>query len=288
MGKKDKGLSIFLRICTFLAVSILVFIMGYILKEALNFFREVSLLSFLTGRTWDPIGGETFEILPIILGSLYVSLLGLLFSLPLAIGASIWLSYEVKGRKKYYLSSFIDITAGIPSVIVGFIGLLVVVKAIETFTALSAGETVLAAAIVVAFMMLPYEISMILESMDKMKSRYEKDIRSLGISPYYGALHIILPASKHAIYAAATMGLARGIGETMAVMMVIGNANLMPQLFGKAQTIPGRIALEMGMATVGSKHYHALFASALVLIIIALILNGINLIFRAQFERRLK
>lgn len=287
MGKGDKGFHLFLKICTLFALSGLLFILGYILKEATVVFREISLFSFLTGKTWDPVGGKNFEILPTIAGSLYISFLGLLFSFPLGVGTSLWLSYEVSGKKKYYLSSFIDIVAGIPSVIVGFIGLLVVVKAIENLTDLSSGETVLAGGIVLAFMMLPYEISMITESLDKVKEKYRGDLMSLGIDRYYGATRLVLPASKDALLAAGVTALARGLGETMAVMMVIGNSNLMPCLFGKAETIPGRIALEMGMATVGSLHYHALFASALVLILMVLVLNGLNLMLQSRFERRI-
>lgn len=277
MNRNDRILNMALALITISVCSLLIIIIGYIFKEAFGFLKNVSFLDFIFGSRWDPIGGTAFQILPIICGTLYVAFLGLLFSLPMAIGIGIYLSCYITGKIKYYLMSIIDMLAGAPSVIVGFIGLMLVIPWIEDIFSIASGETALAGGIVLGFMMLPHEVSIIVQNMDKSYGKYRLLFASLGVSKIYGIGKIILPSSAGAILSATMLALARGVGETMAVLMVIGNANLFPALLGKTETIAARIALEMGMATVGSAHYQSLFASAFVLINIVLCLNLLNL-----------
>ena len=240
-----------------IAVSMVLFVTGYVFFESADFLRNTSLPRFLLGGDWDPIGGETFEILPAVLGTVYVSALAVLLSLPLALGTSLCLCYYLRGRKKYMASACLDMIAGIPSVIVGFAGMLTLVPFLERSFDLAAGESVLAAGIALGFML-----------------QYESAALAIGLDKLYVLTSLGLPCSKGAVFSAAMLALARGMGETMAVMMVIGNANLFPKLMGKSITIPARIALEMGMAEVGSSHYKALFAAAFVLIVIVFVLNA--------------
>ena len=257
-----------------IAVSMVLFVTGYVFFESADFLRNTSLPRFLLGGNWDPIGGETFEILPAVLGTVYVSALAVLLSLPLALGTSLCLCYYLRGRKKYMASACLDMIAGIPSVIVGFAGMLTLVPFLERSFDLAAGESVLAAGIALGFMLLPFEISFMMETFDKFMLQYESAALAIGLDKLYVLTSLGLPCSKGAVFSAAMLALARGMGETMAVMMVIGNANLFPKLMGKSITIPARIALEMGMAEVGSSHYKALFAAAFVLIVIVFVLNA--------------
>ena len=257
MNVKDTLFNISVAVLSCVAVSSVLLVTGYVFFESADFLRNTSLLRFLLGAEWDPVGGETFEILPAILGTIAVSVLAVLISLPLAIGTSLFLCHYLRAGKKYAVSACIDVIAGIPSVIAGFAGMLTLVRFLEETGGLAAGESVLAAGIVLGFMLLPFEISFITESFDRL----------------YNLTHIVLPCSKGTVFQAALLALARGMGETMAVMMVIGNANLFPRLLGKSVTIPARIALEMGMAEVGSRHYKALFAAAFVLILMVFALN---------------
>ena len=265
-----------------IAVSSVLLVTGYVFFESADFLRNTSLLRFLLGAEWDPVGGDTFEILPAIAGTVAVSVLAVLLSLPLAIGVSLFLCLYLQDSRKYAVSACIDVIAGLPSVIVGFAGMLTLVRFLEETGALAAGESVLAAGIVLGFMLLPFEISFITETFDRLKLRYESAALALGFDRLYSLTHIVLPCSKGAVFSAAMLALARGLGETMAVMMVIGNANLFPRLLGKSITIPARIALEMGMAEVGSLHYKALFAAAFVLI---LMVFALNFIARALYRR---
>ena len=270
---KDAAFKIGIAALSLIAVSMVLLVTGYVFLESVDFFRNTPFIRFICGAEWDPIGGELFQILPAILGTVTVSALAVLISLPLAIGTSLFLCYYLSGRQRYAVSACIDMIAGIPSVIVGFVGMLTLVRFLEETGGLAAGESTLAAAIVLGFMLLPFEISFITETASRLTVRYEAAAFALGFHRLYSLIRIVLPCSKAAIFSAALLALARGMGETMAVMMVIGNANLFPRLLGKSITIPARIALEMGMAEVGSTHYKALFSAAFVLILIVFMLN---------------
>lgn len=261
---------------TIFSVLILSFIVLFILRESILFFKEVSIIDFILGGKWNPLNSpNTLSIYPIILGTIYVSIIGIVIALPIGVGNAIVLSIYLDGELKRIIKGVIDLLAGIPSVIYGFIGLLVVVKFFEVRFSFATGESVLAGGIVLSVMMLPFIISTCEESMEKIYKEYSIYSNSLGVSKSYMIRKIVLPNSKRGILASIVLALGRGMGETMAVMMVIGNAPVMPKLLGKVQTIPSLIALEMGMAEVGSLHYQALYASGFVLMMILLIVNVI-------------
>jgi len=174
---------------------------------------------------------------------------------------------------KRFIRGIVDVLAGIPSVVYGFIGLLVLVKFFEVKFSFSSGESVLAGGIILSIMMLPYIISTCDESMEKVYKEYAQYSNALGVSKSYMIRKIVIPESRRSILASIVLALGRGMGETMAVMMVIGNAPIMPKLLKKCQTIPSLIALEMGMAEVGSLHYHSLFAAGFILMLILFIIN---------------
>lgn len=263
-----------IKTLTFISLILLAFIVIFIFKESIVFFKEVPLFKFISGKTWNPLGSpDKLSILPIILGTVYVSLIGILIALPIGVGSAVVLSSYTDKKTKRVIRSVIDILAGIPSVVYGFVGLLVLVKFFEIRFNFASGESVLAGGILLSIMMLPFIISTCDETMEKVYRDYNGYSNALGVSKSYMIRKIILPESRKSILAAIVLALGRGMGETMAVMMVIGNAPIMPKLLKKCQTIPSLIALEMGMAEVGSLHYHALFASGFVLIIILFIIN---------------
>ncbi len=265
-----------MKTLTAISLLLLAFIVIFIFKESLVFFKEVSIFKFVSGRTWNPLGSpDELSILPIILGTIYVSLIGILIALPIGVGSAVVLSSYTNEKLKRIARSIIDILAGIPSVVYGFVGLLVLVKFFEVKFSFASGESVLAGGVLLSIMMLPFIISTCDESMEKVYRDYIQYSNALGVSKSYMIRKIILPQSRKSILASIVLALGRGMGETMAVMMVIGNAPIMPKLLKKCQTIPSLIALEMGMAEVGSLHYYALFASGFVLIIILLIINTI-------------
>lgn len=282
---REKIFEILIKMLTLFSVLILAFVVIFIFKESLTFFKEVSLLKFITGRKWNPLGPpEELSILNIIRGTVHVSLVGIAIALPIGIGTAVVLSCYTNRNVKRLIRGIVDILAGVPSVIYGFVGLLVVVKFFEVNLSFASGESVLSGGIVLSVMLLPFIVSTCDESMEKIYREYSQSSRALGVSKSYMIRNLLLPASKRSILASVVLALGRGMGETMAVMMVIGNAPIVPRLLGKAQTIPSLIALEMGMAEVGSLHYHALFASGFVLMIMLLIINGLLYVIKNRMD----
>lgn len=267
-----------------LAVMLLGFIIIFVLKEAFLVFKEVPFYQFVFTKGWKPTSQPIkLGILPMILASIYVSLLAILFSLPIGLGTSIFLSFVVNKRLKRIIRIIVDLMAGIPSVIYGFFGLVVIVKFFEVKFDFTSGETVLSASILLSIMILPYIVSTCEESIEKVRNNYQSMSKALGVSKWYMIRHLILPSAKRAVISALILALSRALGETMAIMMVTGNSPIYPKLLGKAQTIPALIALEMGGAQIDSMHYHGLFAAGFILMLTLLIINTIFYYIRKNY-----
>ncbi|QZY55245.1 phosphate ABC transporter permease subunit PstC [Crassaminicella profunda] len=272
--KFEKIFSYIIKGLTFSSVMMLIFIIVFIIKESVVLFEKVTIVDFLFGKGWNPLGEPlTISIFPMILGTIYVSLLGILIALPIGVGSAIFLTSVLNRKMRKIVKPTIDLLVGIPSVIYGLMGLLVIVKFFEVHFDFSSGESVLAGGIILSIMVLPYIISTCDESMIKISEQYKITSEGLGVSKWHMIRYLILPACKKSILAGVILAFARAMGETMAVMMVIGNSPVFPKIFGKAQTIPSLIALEMGGAGVDSLHYHALFAAGFVLMIILFLVN---------------
>lgn len=273
--------SVLIRLLTAVSVLALAFVIFFIVREALPTFDEVSVKDFLLGNVWMPIdytGFTSFGIFNFISATVYVSLLAMLFASVVGLGSALFLSCVATQRMRNLLYPFIDLLAGIPSVIYGFVGLAVLVKYFIK-AGIHTGSCVLAAAILLSVMLLPYLVSSCSETMLKVKDRYLPAANALGVSRWHFAATVVLPASWKNILLSMILAIGRAMGETMAVMMVMGNANLFPTLLGKSESIASLIALEMGTAVAGSTHYHALYAAGLVLMILLLIINvGISLL----------
>lgn len=253
----------------------LAFVIFFIIQEAMPLFDEVSPVDFIFGRVWMPIdftGTTSFGIFNFIAATVYVSFLAILWSFLVSIGAALWLSCIASERIRSLAYPFIDLLAGIPSVVYGFVGLTVLVKLFMK-AGVHTGSCVMAASLLLAVMLLPYLVSSCSESILKAKDRYLPAAEAMGISGWYAIATIVLPASAGNILTAMILAIGRAMGETMAVMMVMGNANLFPRLFGKSETIASVIALEMGTAVAGSAHYHALYGAGMVLMLLLFVIN---------------
>lgn len=260
---------------TALSVLSLAFVIYFVIREALPLFSEVSLSEFLLGKRWMPVdftGSVSFGIFNFIAATLAVSFAAMAIALFFSVGAALWLSLAASERTRALLYPLIDLLAGIPSVIYGFIGLVTLVR-IFIRAGIPTGLSVLSASIVLSVMLLPYLISSVSESLLKAKQAYLPASEALGVSKWYAAAKILLPAAAGNIVLSLVLAIGRAMGETMAVMMVIGNANLFPRLLGKSETIASVIALEMGTAVAGSTHYHALYAAGFVLMLLLFLIN---------------
>ncbi len=287
--KIEKLFVFFSTIVTLISIALLFLVIIFITKESMLIFREINLWSFLSGLTWNPLGREpAVAILPMILATLYVSIVAVLIALPIGVGCALELAALENEKLKELFTAILGVLAGIPSVIYGFIGLLVVVKFLEKKVMLATGESILSGGIVLAVMVLPYIVSSSLETMEKSYEKYKETSLALGVSKSYMLRTLILPNAKGAILSSIILAFARAMGETMAVMMVIGNSPILPKLLGKGETIPALIALEIGSAGLDSLHYHALFAAGFVLMIFLIFLNALFYLIKKKMIAHLE
>lgn len=264
--KIQKYINLILASCV---IALLAVILFHIIKESIPAFTQLGLDMFLPSVEWRPVSEHPqYGLLPAITGTLFVSGIAVGLALVFGVGCAFFLNYYVPKRMAALLLAFIDLVAGIPSVIFGFIGLTVVVKAFAKHLHMAAGQCILAAGLVLAVMLLPFVISTCYESVRRARVQYEPSGLALGISKEHVLMHMIFPAILPGILAAAMMAFGRALGETMAVMMVIGNSPVYPKLLGRGQTIPALTALEMGSITYGSMHLSVLYAANVVLLLI--------------------
>ena len=261
-----------------LTVLLLAFLIYFIFQESLPAIREVGLKDLLLGDQWRPLiykDAPSYGMRNMILSTLYVSALAVLFALVIGVGCALFLACRATEHQRMLVMPYIDLLASIPSVIYGFIGLYIVVKFFEKLGR-ATGESILAGGIVLSAMILPYMISSCCDTMVGLYNRFNAASQGLGVSRWYMAAQLVLPASARGILISMALATGRAMGETMAVMMVMGNSIAFPKLLGKGETISALIAMEMGIAEVGSTHYSSLYTAGFVLMVM---LFAINIIF---------
>ena len=270
-----------------LTVLLLAFLIFFIFRESQTAIREVGLADLLLGDQWRPLiykDAPSYGMRNMILSTLYVAALAVLFALVIGVGTALCLACAATDRQRTLVMPYIDLLASIPSVIYGFIGLYIVVKFFEKLGR-ATGESILAGGIVLSVMILPYMISSCCDTMVRIRNRYGDASAAMGVSKWYMAGQMVLPASVRGILISMALATGRAMGETMAVMMVMGNSIAFPKLLGKGETISALIAMEMGIAEVGSTHYSALYTAGLVLMVL---LFAINIVFELLKKRLAK
>lgn len=237
---------------------------------------RIKVSEFLTGNEWFPTAKPIAQmgVKPLILGTLWVSFGAILFALPLGLAAAIFLSEIANPRVRNLLKPMIELLAGIPSVVYGFFGLVIIVPLIQQVFDLPVGETGLAGSIILGIMALPTIITISEDSMRNTPRAMKEASLALGATKWQTIYKVVMPYSASGITAGAILGIGRAIGETMAVLMVTGNASVIPTtLLEPMRTIPATIAAELGEAPQGGVHYQALFALGCILFIITLFIN---------------
>lgn len=282
MKKYEKLKDFIMEFAVYLAViatiGVFLLILGHIVSQSYPAWTQLGAKElFALSGEWRPTSAEPrYSILPAVCGTLYVSFLAVLLTLVFGVAASVFLVFYVSNKASHLFFAFIGMLAGVPSVIFGFVGLTVLVKWLLNHSSMSSGQCVLAAGIVLGAMLLPFVISTCSETMKLLREEYLMMTYSLGMSRESFIVHVVLPSMRKSIVAAVMMAFGRGLGETMAVMMVIGNSNIFPHLLGRGQTIPAMTALEMGSIGYGSMHLSVLYAANLVLLVILFLVIGIG------------
>jgi phosphate transport system permease protein len=283
---KEKAIKLMLFATASTSILIVVGIFVFVGKEAGHFAIEPGLKE-LFGSKWIPVSfqKESFGLLPLITGSLLVTALATILTIPFGVGAAVYISELARPTEREILKPFIEILAGIPSVVIGFFGLVVLVPLIKSIFNLSTGLTALAGAVLLALMAIPTVVSISEDAIRSVPASYKAASLALGASKMQTIWKVTVPAALPGIVAAVMLGIGRVIGETMAVMMVTGNAAVITASpFDSVRTMTATIAAEMGEVAFGSIHYRALFCVGIVLLLATFGLNMIAQKFLKKYR----
>lgn len=269
------------------SIVIVILIFVFLAKEGFSLLKTYPLSNFLLGKKWYPISDPPqFGIFPLIVGSLLVTLGAAIISVPIGIASAVYIAEVAPPKTKEFLKSGIELLAAIPSVVLGFIGMITLVPWVKNTFNLPTGLTAFSGSLILALMAMPTIVSIAEDALNAVPRKYKEAALALGATPWQAIWRVVLRAASSGIVAAIMLGLGRVIGETMAVMMVTGNAARIPQsIFQPVRTLTATIAAEMGEAVKGSDHYFALFAIGIVLFVITFI---INLIADFALHRKIK
>jgi phosphate ABC transporter permease protein PstC len=247
----------------------------FLLTEGLPTLGEVPLSVLLSTR-WYPIEG-LYGILPLVGGSIIVTLGAALIAIPLGIGTAIYIAEIGPRGAREILKPLVELLEGFPSVVLGFLGIVILASFLRVTFNLPTGLTALAGSILIAAIALPTIVSVTEDALDAVPRSYRDAALALGATEWQTIWRVTLPAAKNGVVTAIMLGIARSIGETMAVLMVSGNAPVMPThiqaLFSPVRTMTATIAAEMGEVAARSVHYHVLFFVGIVLFLISLAVN---------------
>ena len=248
----------------------------YLIISGLPAILEIGLIDFLFGAEWDPSAADPqYGILPFILTSIYGTAGALIIGVPIGFLTAVYLAKLAPKKVKVVIEQAVSLLAGIPSVVYGLVGMMVLVPGIRKLFGIPDGSGLFAAIIVLAIMILPSIIKMSVTALEAVPKEYEDASLALGATPEETYFRVSVPAAKSGIAASVVLGVGRAIGEAMAVMMVAGNAPNMPDsIFQSVRFLTTAVASEMAYSDVGSLHRNALFSIALVLFLFIMLINA--------------
>ncbi len=269
---KEKGMEVVFFICAAFSIIALALICVFLLMNGLPAFKEIGFFDFVLGTTWKPSNTPAeFGILPMILGSFYVTGIAVLLGVPIGVLTAIYLVFNAPEKVYRVSKTCVQVMAGIPSVVYGFFGMLILIPFVRNIFG-GNGQSILTAGILLAIMILPTIISISEVSLKAVPKFYYEGAVALGATHERSIFTVVLPAAKSGVLAGVVLGIGRAVGETMAVVMVAGNQARMPKGFLRGvRTMTSNIVLEMGYAS--GTQQQALIATGIVLFVFILIIN---------------
>ena len=279
-------------IFTILAFSSLIFLVGIVIvlfKESLPIFREVNVFKFIFGKAWYPTySTPEFGILPLILGSVWVTIGAIIVCVPLGVGSALYLNEIAGYNQRAILKPMIEILANIPSVVFGFFGMVILTPLLQKVFHLPTGMCALNASLVLGMMAIPTVCSLAEDALSYVPRSFREASFAVGANRWQTLTQVVVPAAGSGIATAIILGMSRAIGETMTVLMVAGGAAVIPHSYLEpVRPMTATIAAEMGETPMGGAHYHALFAIELVLFLTTLVFNIIAEIVSRRFRIKL-
>ncbi len=277
-GWKEKFIrSLWFATASFAVLSVF-FIIFFLVRDSIPLFQTVGVLDLVTGSTWNPTGATpSYGVFSLIVGTILVTLGAMAIAVPLGLASAVYLSELAPSKVKAVAKPAIELLAGIPSVVYGFFGLIILTDWLRLTFDVPSGESWLAGSILLGIMALPTIISVSEDALNMVPRMFKEGSLALGATHWQTISRVLVPSAISGITAAVILGMGRAIGETMAVIMVCGNAAVIPEpitnVLSPVRTLTGTLGIEMGEVAVGSMHYSALFAVAVVLLAITLIVN---------------
>ncbi len=275
------------KVTGLLVLALLGGIFAMLLYNSFSFFLDVAPLDFITGMEWAPTAkSPKYGMLPLIISTTLVTLGAMIIAIPLGIGTAAFISEYAGPRLKNILKPTIEMLAAIPSVVIGFLGIVVVGPSIANVADLPNGLNALNGAILLAIMALPTIITVAEDAIHAVPKAYKEASYGVGATKWQTLRKIVIPAAAPGIIAAIMLGVGRAIGETMTVLMATGNASLIPTgFFDSVKTMTATIAIEMGEVPYQTTHYFALYAIATALFFMTLIANIVGEYFINKFRK---
>ncbi len=283
----EVGMHLLFLLCGIIAVAFVLFISFYLIISGLPAIREIGLIDFLFGTTWAPTHSTDpqYGILPFILTSVYGTAGAVVISVPVGLLTAVFLSKIASPKVSRVIQTAVELLAGIPSVVYGLVGMIILVPGIQKMFNLASGATLLAAIIVLAIMILPSIVNVSSTALRAVPKEYEEASLALGATKIETIFRVSIPAAKSGIVTAIVLGVGRAIGEAMAIIMVSGNVANMPDLLGSVRFLTTAIASEMSYASVGSLQRNALFSIGLVLFLFIMLINVfLNVVIKRKKE----
>ncbi len=283
----ERGMQILFLLCGILAVAFVLFISIYLIIAGLPAIREVGLKEFLFGTRWAPTykADPAYGILPFILTSIYGTAGAVVIGVPVGLMTAVFLAKMAPPKVAVVIRSAVSLLAGIPSVVYGLVGMIVLVPAIQKAFGLASGACLLAAIVVLAIMILPSIINVSETALRAVPAEYEEASLALGATHTETVFRVSLHAARSGVATSVVLGVGRAIGEAMAIIMVAGNVANMPDLFTSVRFLTTAIASEMSYAAVGSLQRQALYSIALVLFLFIMLINVLlSLIIKKKKE----
>ena len=270
-----------------ITVACVLLITVYLIISGIPAIKEIGLVNFLFGKKWASTAAQPeYGILPFILTSVYGTAGAIIIGVPIGFFTAVFISKIAGKRTRAALETAVSLLAGIPSVVYGLAGMLILVPAIRKIFNLADGASLLAAIIVLAVMILPNIVKVSVTALDAVPKEYEDASLALGATPTETYFRVSVPAAKSGIAAAVVLGVGRAIGEAMAVMMVSGNVANMPSLFQSVRFLTTAVASEMSYSSPGSLQRNALFSIALVLFFFIMLINAaLNFFLKRDKEK---
>lgn len=286
---KDRSVEAVLFLCAIASILVMLLIFYFLTRESLKAFIELGVVHLLLGQKWHP-AGDVYGMMPLIVCSLVITTLALIINIAIGIPLAIYLAELAGPRSKAILKPSIELLAGVPSIVYGFLGVIILVSYLQDSFDMLTGRSILAGSILLGIMFIPYITTICEDALRAVPSEFKEGSLALGANKWQTIRHVVIPAASSGITAAVLLNIGSIIGETMAVLLVVGNVARIPSplfnIFDQGATFTSVIAGEMGEVARGSLHYNVLFAVGFVLLVVVSVLSIVADLARARIRKR--